>query len=591
MTKEEIKTLNEIKSNENIVVVQADKGGKIVILDKDEYIKKIEEKLLDENIYEQITKDPTEHIKEKIKTEADKLLALNKINQAKHFELTGIDDLPRIRGQPKLHKVNNPMRIVTCSKDTITSPVSRFVFKMIKDLRSTIDGVVCNTMKFVEEISDLPIKKEEHLASLDIQDLFTNIPVTRAVDIVVQKLVESNKLINSDLTKTDIKRLLLVSLNNSYFQFNGKFYRQKKGLPMGNSLSPLLADLYMDNYLKEHLKEVNIPNKIWRYVDDILILTEKNEQQLNNYVEKLNKIRGSIRFTYEFEQNDKISFLDTTLSRRNEGDQMKIKVRWFRKTTAADRLLNYKSSHSKSIKNNIVKNMATRILKTTKEAGEQKEDLQKLKQMLLNSNYPLKEIDKLIKQSCESNNRHRTSNKKDEETKYSVSLPYVPGMEVLKRKLEKLKIKLYFSYPNKIQSHFNRTLKEPSKSVIYQIQCSCDPPQIYNGETKVGIDNRMKQHFRLINNDEEKSEMVQHQQQNRYQCLFDTDNAFIVEQEKNWRKRRLKEAIYSKVNKSVNEHDDISSDWNPILYKAEQEIKRKIQSSRETFEKYKRTKT
>jgi len=74
--------------------------------------------------------------------------------------------------------------------------------------------------------------------------------------------------------------------------------------------------------------------------------------------------------------------------------------------------------------------------------------------------------------------------------KCSLSLPYVPGMEVLKRKLEKnLKIKLYFSYPHKLQSHFNRSLKIPSngKSIIYQIPCSCK--QTYVDHTKVSIDN------------------------------------------------------------------------------------------------------
>ncbi len=32
------------------------------------------------------------------------------------YYLTSNDDLPEIRGQPKLHKVNAPIRIITCSK-------------------------------------------------------------------------------------------------------------------------------------------------------------------------------------------------------------------------------------------------------------------------------------------------------------------------------------------------------------------------------------------------------------------------------------------------------------------------------------------
>jgi hypothetical protein len=358
----------------------------------------------------------------------------------------------------------------------------------------------------------------------------------------------------------------------------------------------------MDDYQQQHLRKVNIPNKIWRYVDDILIITKMNEQQLNDYLKKLNKKRGTIKFTSEFEQNNKLNFLDTTLTKLNKNNEIKLNIRWFRKDTAADRLLNYESSHGKSIKSNIVKNMTKRILETTQDDNDQKEDLNKLKNMLLKSNYPLKEIEKLIKQACEEFNSNKnidndnyttTSNLNNdkEEMKYSLSLPYVPGMEVLKRKLEKnLKIKLYFSYPYKLQSHFNRSLKIPSKSVIYQIPCSCK--QTYVGQTKVGIDNRMKQHSKTLNDntDDSKSEMVKHFQEKKFQCIFDTDDAFIIDEEKDYWKRRTKEAIYSIISKSINTHDEINAAWTPILYKTQEQIQRKIQSSKENYNKYKRTK-
>jgi hypothetical protein len=130
----------------------------------------------------------------------------------------------------------------------------------------------------------LDIDQNERLASLDIQDLYTNIPVKEAVEITIKKLIELDMIKNSLMTKKDIKDLLNISLKNSYFQFNGKYYKQKKGLPMGNTLSPILADIYMDQYLSEHLQQVNINKKIWRYVDDILIITKVNKEELSNYV-------------------------------------------------------------------------------------------------------------------------------------------------------------------------------------------------------------------------------------------------------------------------------------------------------------------
>ncbi|CAM4915694.1 unnamed protein product [Rotaria socialis] len=116
---------------------------------------------------------------------------------------------------------------------------------------------------------------------------------------------------------------------------------------------------------------------------------------------------------------------------------------------------------------------------------------------------------------------------------------------------KKLKIKLLFSYPYKLQSQFNHSLKVPSKSVIYQILCSCK--EIYVGQTKVSIDNRMKQDSKVINDNENNSnsEMVKHFQEKKFQRLFDTNDAFIIEEENDYWKRHTKEAIYSIVSESV----------------------------------------
>ena len=204
MSAYENQLINEIKSMEEIVITQADKGGMIVILDKIDYISKIEEKLNDKNTYELIKSDPTINLKKQINEIANKLCKQEKIAKAKKSELTSIGDLPNIRGQPKIHKDGAPMRIITCSRDTILSPVSRFTFNLIKDLRQSLDGVVRNTSSFVQEVTNLPLDQGESLASIDIQDLFLNIPLATAIDITIEKLVKSKKLNNT------VKKIALI---------------------------------------------------------------------------------------------------------------------------------------------------------------------------------------------------------------------------------------------------------------------------------------------------------------------------------------------------------------------------------------------
>ncbi|CAF5046583.1 unnamed protein product, partial [Rotaria socialis] len=94
MNKEETKLLKEIKSIQDIVIIQADKGGKIVIMNKNDYFNKIEEKLNDLNVYEQVKNDPTTIIKTEINKKVTKMLKQNKITDQNKYYLTSIDDLP-----------------------------------------------------------------------------------------------------------------------------------------------------------------------------------------------------------------------------------------------------------------------------------------------------------------------------------------------------------------------------------------------------------------------------------------------------------------------------------------------------------------
>jgi hypothetical protein len=470
------------------------------------------------------------------------------------------------------------MRLITNTKNTILSPLSKYAFSIIQQLRETITNTVCNTSKFIQEISSIKIDKEDNFISLDVQDLFTNIPITRAVDIAINKIGYSEAFCESNLTITDLKQMLLLSLNNSYCQFNGRFYRQKRGLPMGNTLSPILADLYMNEYIKQNMEEVNIPSRIWRYVDDILIINKMKEEEVKLYVENLNKIKGKIKFTYEYEKNGIINFLDTTLSKNDDNT---VGIRWYRKDTAADRLLHFNSEHNKSVKINIIKNMASKVIETTKNTKNQQDDLNKLKEMLIKSNYPTYIIDKHIKEIMKSTNTKKDNNKKEQENKkdqmkYHITLPFMHGIDVLKRKLEQLKIKVFFSYPNKIHTACTNSIETKSKSNIYQITCNCGA--IYNGETKIGINKRISQHQRIIkkNKTTSNSEIIQHYHDKQFECKFDLTKAFIIDNDISWKRRRIKESIYSTINNSINRHDNINELWLPLLYETSSKIKKNI---------------
>ena len=75
-----------------------------------------------------------------------------------------------------------------------------------------------------------------------------------------------------------------------------------------------------------------------------------NEDELKSYVNQLNSKRTSIKFTFEYEKNGQLNFLDTTVTRNS--DENKLDIKWFRKETASDRLLHFDSSHHHNHKRN-----------------------------------------------------------------------------------------------------------------------------------------------------------------------------------------------------------------------------------------------
>jgi hypothetical protein len=67
-------------------------------------------------------------------------------------------------------------------------------------------------------------------------------------------------------------------MTSNYFQYEDKFYEQKKGTPMGSPASPDFADLVMDVLLDTVTSRIDFPVAwVKKYVDD-LILTAPSDK-------------------------------------------------------------------------------------------------------------------------------------------------------------------------------------------------------------------------------------------------------------------------------------------------------------------------
>ena len=173
------------------------------------------------------------------------------------------------------------------------------------------------------------------MGSLDVDSLFTNIPLKETINICTN-LLYKNVDVTGGINKSEFENLLSLATQESYFMFNDILYR--------------------------------------RYVDDIFVLFESAEH-LSKFHAYLNTCHPNMSFSFEQEINDKLSFLDVVSSVYTHFDSFLPEV--------------YKVG--------MIYTLAYRCFKICSAWTKFHEERNFLKQVFLKNGYPLSFIDKCLK--------------------------------------------------------------------------------------------------------------------------------------------------------------------------------------------------
>lgn len=134
--------------------------------------------------------------------------------------------------------------------------------------------------KALELFKENVMKGYEYVIESDIEDFFPNILHDKLFELLDFYLPEKDKVFKS-LIKSSIK---------SGYIYSDKIIERTEGLSQGSSLSPLLANLYLDSF-DEFIKEID--EKIIRFADDFIIMTKTYKDALlaldyaDEYLEEL----------------------------------------------------------------------------------------------------------------------------------------------------------------------------------------------------------------------------------------------------------------------------------------------------------------
>ena len=188
--------------------------------------------------------------------------------------------LARIYGTPKMHRFSSSdsfpkSRPTVSSKNTFNYNLARFICDLCSSLVPN-DYSCKDTFSFVYQIKNANLSKKL-LVSYDVTRLFTSIPLQETIDIAINLIFNHNP--NLNITKKELKRLLLFATLQTLFIFNGKFYNQIDAVAMGSLLASVLANIFMGFHESKWLNEYNLnkPEFYLRYVDDILVAFDKEQ--------------------------------------------------------------------------------------------------------------------------------------------------------------------------------------------------------------------------------------------------------------------------------------------------------------------------
>ena len=232
------------------------------------------------------------------------------------------------------------------------------------------------------------------MISLDAESLFTNIPIDETIKNAVDDLF-SNNIYHEKLSKSDLYYLLKLATSESSFIFDKISYKQIDGVSMGSTLAPILGNAFLCHYEKLWLD--NCPPDFKpvvhrRYVGDIFVLF-KSKDHLLSLARYMNTRYKNLKFSFDFEQNNSLSFLDVKITRRSKGFSTSV----FCKATFSGVFTNFVSFILDSYEASLIFTLMFCCFTICSDMQSFHVEVDQLRQIFKYNSYPVTLIDQCVK--------------------------------------------------------------------------------------------------------------------------------------------------------------------------------------------------
>ena len=106
------------------------------------------------------------------------------------------------------------------------------------------------------------------IVSFDVKNLFTNVPLDKAIKIILRKIYRE-RMLNTSIPQKKMEKLLYLCTKHVHFSHGGKVCIQLDGVAMGSPLGPVLANIFMTELEIAMIPSLGNYLQNWkRFVDD-----------------------------------------------------------------------------------------------------------------------------------------------------------------------------------------------------------------------------------------------------------------------------------------------------------------------------------
>ena len=211
------------------------------------------------------------------------------VNQQNGFLLQPSSSISHMYGKVKVHKSEWPIRGICTGYSHMVIGPKTYLKKLLNPLTTRCTYLVDSQLAFKRKFSVQKTKFDKNLhevVSFDINQMYPSINIPKTVDYILTAIFRNPRNFFKDKDRTgqllphptreQFKLFLLGVLSDfNYFETQIGTFKQVEGLQMENSISPLLANLFIGclerSVMNRLIKQGHIITWL-RYADDNLAI-------------------------------------------------------------------------------------------------------------------------------------------------------------------------------------------------------------------------------------------------------------------------------------------------------------------------------